>query len=102
MKEMNELIRLRRKRLDEFAEEGINPFPNDFKVDHTSQEIKERFKETNAEEMEKAKEELRKAGYEWDDQGRLYYPAPENDRRWIDSIDHYKSYETHSITWRKK
>jgi peptide/nickel transport system substrate-binding protein len=53
-------------------------------------------------DMEKAKEELRKAGYEWDDQGRLYYPAPENDRRWIDSIDHYKSYETHSITWRKK
>ena len=51
---------------------------------------------------EKAKEELRKAGYEWDDQGRLYYPAPENDRRWIDSVDHYKSYETHSITWRKK
>jgi len=53
-------------------------------------------------DMEKAKEELRKAGYEWDDQGRLYYPAPENDRRWIDSVDHYKSYETHSITWRKK
>ena len=53
-------------------------------------------------DLEKAKAELVKAGYEWDDQGRLYYPAPENDRRWIDSIDHYKSYETHSITWRKK
>jgi lysyl-tRNA synthetase class 2 len=62
MKEMSELIKLRRKRLDEFAEEGINPFPNDFKVDHTSQEIKERFKEKSAEEMEKATEEFSLAG----------------------------------------
>lgn len=52
-------------------------------------------------DMEKAKEELRQAGYEWDDQGRLYYPAPENDRRWIDTVDSYKTYETHPITWRK-
>lgn len=52
-------------------------------------------------DMEKAKEELRQAGYEWDDQGRLYYPAPENDKRWIDTVDKYKTYETHSITWRK-
>jgi peptide/nickel transport system substrate-binding protein len=52
-------------------------------------------------DMEKAKEELRQAGYEWDDQGRLYYPAPQNDKRWIDSVDSYKTYETHSITWRK-
>ncbi|MBW1699249.1 MAG: hypothetical protein JRH18_16520 [Deltaproteobacteria bacterium] len=51
-------------------------------------------------DMEKAKQELIKAGYEWDDQGRLYYPAPENDRRWIDTIDQYKTYETHPIDWR--
>ncbi|HEA65942.1 MAG TPA: hypothetical protein ENI07_03840 [Desulfobacterales bacterium] len=50
-------------------------------------------------DMEKAKEELRKAGYEWDDKGRLYYPAPENDRRWIDTVDRY---EKHPKTWSKK
>jgi peptide/nickel transport system substrate-binding protein len=51
-------------------------------------------------DLEKAKQELIKAGYEWDDQGRLYYPAPENDKRWIDTIDQYKSYENRSIDWR--
>jgi hypothetical protein len=39
--------------------------------------------------MEKAKQELIKAGYEWDDQGNLYYPAPENDKRLIDTVDKY-------------
>ncbi len=32
----------------------------------------------------KARETLKKAGYEWDDNGYLYYPAPENDKRTID------------------
>lgn len=50
-------------------------------------------------DMEKAREELRKAGYEWDDQGRLYYPAPENDRRWVDTVDRY---EKHPKTWGKR
>ena len=53
-------------------------------------------------DMKKAKAELEKAGYEWDDQGRLYYPAPENDKRWIDTIDRYDSYKEHKITWRTK
>lgn len=52
-------------------------------------------------DMEKAREELRQAGYEWDAEGRLYYPAPENDKRWIDTVDGYKTYETHAINWRK-
>jgi peptide/nickel transport system substrate-binding protein len=51
-------------------------------------------------DMEKAKQELKKAGYEWDDQGRLYYPAPENDKRWIDTFDQHKSYENRPIDWR--
>jgi peptide/nickel transport system substrate-binding protein len=50
-------------------------------------------------DMEKAREELKKAGYEWDDKGRLYYPAPENDRRWIDTVDRY---EKRPKTWGKK
>ena len=59
---MSELLKLRRKRLDEFAAEGINPFPNDFNVTHTSQELKERFEETKAEELEKVGEEFSLAG----------------------------------------
>ncbi len=51
-------------------------------------------------DLEKAKQELVNAGYEWDDQGRLYYPAPENDKRWIDTIDQHKSYENRPIDWR--
>jgi peptide/nickel transport system substrate-binding protein len=51
-------------------------------------------------DMEKAKQELMKAGYEWDDQGRLHYPAPEKDNRWIDTFDQYKSYENRPIDWR--
>jgi peptide/nickel transport system substrate-binding protein len=51
-------------------------------------------------DLEKAKAELVKAGYEWDDQGRLHYPAPENDKRWIDTIDQHKSYENRPIDWR--
>jgi len=51
-------------------------------------------------DLEKAKQELTKAGYEWDDQGRLYYPAPENDKRWIDTFDQHKSYENRPIDWR--
>jgi len=53
-------------------------------------------------DLDKAREELKKAGYEWDDQGRLYYPAPENDKRWIDTVDRLKTYETHPRTWGKK
>lgn len=50
-------------------------------------------------DMEKARAELKKAGYEWDDEGRLYYPAPENDHRWIDTYDRYPKHEK---TWGKK
>ena len=51
-------------------------------------------------DIEKAKQELTKAGYEWDDQGRLYYPAPENDKRWIDTFDKHNSYKNRPIDWR--
>ena len=51
-------------------------------------------------DLEKAKQELIKAGYEWDDAGRLYHPAPENDKRWIDTFDQHKSYDNRPIDWR--
>jgi peptide/nickel transport system substrate-binding protein len=50
-------------------------------------------------DMEKAKQELIKAGYEWDDQGNLYYPAPEKDKRLIDTTDKYPKQPK---TWGKK
>jgi len=62
MKEMSELLKLRRKKLDEMVKEGINPFPNDFKVIHTSQEIRERFKQVEADKLEKLEEEFFLAG----------------------------------------
>ena len=39
--------------------------------------------------LDKAREELKKAGYEWDSKGRLHMPAPENDKRVFDSVDKY-------------
>lgn len=62
MKKTSELLKLRRKKLDEFTKEGINPFPNDFKVTHTSQEIRERFEQIEADELEKVEEEFSLAG----------------------------------------
>ncbi len=62
MKEMSELLKLRREKLDEFAKEGINPFTNDFKVLHNSQEIRERFSKTEANDLEKVEEEFSLAG----------------------------------------
>ena len=62
MKEMSELLKLRREKLDEFAKEGINPFPNDFKASHNSQEIRERFSKMEAHDLEKVEEEFTLAG----------------------------------------
>ena len=62
MEKMSELLKLRRKKLDDLAKEGINPFPNNFRVIHTSQEIRERFKQTDAEELDKLEEEFSVAG----------------------------------------
>jgi lysyl-tRNA synthetase, class II len=62
MEKMSELLKLRREKLNDLAEEGINPFPNDFRVIHTSQEIRERFKQIKAEELDKLGEEFSVAG----------------------------------------
>jgi lysyl-tRNA synthetase class 2 len=62
MKEVSELLKLRREKLDEFTKEGINPFPNDFKVIHTSQEIRERFEQMKANDLERVEEEFTLAG----------------------------------------
>jgi len=62
MEETSKLLKVRRKKLDEFAKEGINPFANDFKVSHTSQQIRERFEQMEANELEKVKEEFFLAG----------------------------------------
>jgi len=43
MEESSELIQQRIRNLEELREEGINPFPNNFRVTHTSQAIHQAF-----------------------------------------------------------
>jgi len=62
MEKMSTLLELRRKKLEDYASEGGNPFPNDFKVSHTTREIRERFEQMEADELEKVDEEFSLAG----------------------------------------
>jgi len=62
MEKMSTLLELRRKKLEDYASEGGNPFPNDFKVSHTTHEIRERFEQMEADELEKVDEEFSLAG----------------------------------------
>ncbi len=62
MEKMSTLLELRRKKLEDYASEGGNPFPNDFKVSHTAREIRERFDQMEADELEKVDEEFSLAG----------------------------------------
>jgi len=62
MDELSELLKLRRRKLDELLKEGINPFPNDFRVTHTTQEIRDQCGQKEAEELEKVDEEFSLAG----------------------------------------
>ena len=43
MDETSTLVQQRIKSLEELREEGINPFPNDFRVTHTSQELHQAY-----------------------------------------------------------
>ena len=52
MEKMSTLLELRRKKLEDYASEGKNPFPNDFKVSHTAREIRNRFDQIEADELE--------------------------------------------------
>ncbi|MDO8643845.1 MAG: lysine--tRNA ligase [bacterium] len=58
----NEFYLQRLKKLEELRKEGINPFPNGFKVSHLAGPIRERFEKSTKEELEKIKEKFTLAG----------------------------------------
>ncbi len=62
MKEMNTLLELRRKKLEDYSSERGNPFPNTFKVSHTTRELRERFDQVEEAQLEKVEEEFSLAG----------------------------------------
>jgi lysyl-tRNA synthetase, class II len=43
MQELSELLLQRRRKLDALWEAGINPYPNDYKPEHTSQDVKDAY-----------------------------------------------------------
>src|SRR5512134_1595776 len=43
MEELSDLLMQRRKKVDALWEEGINPYPNDFRPSHTSSDVFESY-----------------------------------------------------------
>jgi lysyl-tRNA synthetase class 2 len=62
MEEANELIRERKRKLQEMYEVGVNPYPNDFRPSHTTGEIAERFGSSSSEDLEGVNERFSLAG----------------------------------------
>lgn len=62
MDEINELIQQRIKKLEKLRKEGINPFSNDFKVTHTSSDLRRSFGALSDEDLASVKEKFRLAG----------------------------------------
>ena len=58
----SELLKLRRKKLDDLREQGINPFPNDFKPLHTTADVKADWDDKDAEAMAEVEDVYRLAG----------------------------------------
>jgi lysyl-tRNA synthetase class 2 len=57
MEESSELIKQRVRKLEELKDQGINPYPNDFRVTHTTKDILEAYNSLSDEEL-KAVENL--------------------------------------------
>jgi lysyl-tRNA synthetase class 2 len=62
MDESSELTQQRIRKLEALKKEGINPFPNDFRVTHTSMEIQEIFASKSDEELKSIQERFHLAG----------------------------------------
>ncbi|MBM4321986.1 MAG: lysine--tRNA ligase [Deltaproteobacteria bacterium] len=62
MDETNELIQQRIRKLEALREEGRNPYPNDFKVTHTSGDILKAFGALSEEELKSVSESFCLAG----------------------------------------
>ncbi|KAF0121008.1 MAG: lysyl-tRNA synthetase class II [bacterium] len=62
MDEQSQLILQRVKKIEELRRDGINPYTNNFKVTHVTQDILEEFKDKGNEDLEKVKEKFSLAG----------------------------------------
>ena len=62
MDESSELTQQRIRKLEALKKEGIDPFPNDFRVTHTSMEIQEIFASISDEELKSVQERFHLAG----------------------------------------
>ena len=62
MEETSELVQQRIRKLEELRQEGIDPFPNDFSVTHTSRSIHETFDSLPDEALESSGETCSIAG----------------------------------------
>ncbi len=62
MEETSELIQQRMKKLESLRGEGIDPYPNDFRVTHTSRDLHEAFDSLSDEELKSVGESFRIAG----------------------------------------
>src|SRR3989337_881559 len=58
----NELIIQRKGKIEELKTKGINPYPNDFKPTHSVENVKVKYREKTAEELEKSGDEIKIAG----------------------------------------
>jgi len=62
MDEIRPLVIQRLRKIDELKKEGVNLFPNDFRVEKTSEDLVNRFGQATPDELEKAKESFSLAG----------------------------------------
>ena len=62
MDEASELIQQRIRKLETLRAKGIDPFPNDFEVTHTTSDLHETFGSRSEEELKSAEERLSLAG----------------------------------------
>jgi lysyl-tRNA synthetase class 2 len=62
MEEKREFLKQRIKKLDELRAQGINPYPNNFRVLHTAQDIIKRYAGSSPEEIEQSGETFVIAG----------------------------------------
>ena len=62
MDETSALVQQRNKNLEELRQEGINPFPNDFQVTHTSHDLHQAYDSLSDEQLKSVGESFRVAG----------------------------------------
>jgi len=62
MDEASELFQQRVQKLESLRKEGVDPFPNNFKVTHTSKDIQQRFDSQSDDELKSVEETFSLAG----------------------------------------